>query len=445
MGTRSQLFARSPQCSRSPWRRRCSRRRIRPATDPRNGLKAGRARRRHGASGMRLVSFSPKPAQFDSVRGLTFINSDLAFRGTLRLPGQLRRLHDLGRAAIRRSRSSRRSSVHHVAGRSVDRRPPALHLRRGRRQSQRLRARAACKDTSTRTHMAGVRIFDVSNPRAPKLIKNVQTCKGSHTHTVVPSPTDKGIVYLYVSGSQGARPETELAGCKNGTDPADATNSLYPSRRHQGAARSSRAVRRSSRARASSPGSMPAAEFCVPAPPAPVAAAARGGRRGGAGAAQAGTPGAAPAPDPTPTGPRNCHDVTSYPAMHLLAAACSSYGLLVDISNPEKPVRLDAQADTNFSLLAHGRCSATTARRSSFTDEWGGGTAPMCQATSMMEMGGNTVLTIAQREEVDAARVLQDSDGAERRRRTACRTTADSFRCRGATSWCRAGTRAAST
>jgi hypothetical protein len=55
-------------------------------------------------------------------------------------------------------------------------------------------------------HMAGVRIYDVSNPRAPRLVKNVETCKGSHTHTVVPHPKDKGIVYLYVSGSQGARP-----------------------------------------------------------------------------------------------------------------------------------------------------------------------------------------------------------------------------------------------
>ena len=75
--------------------------------------------------------------------------------------------------------------------------------------------------------MAGVRIYDVSNPTAPKLIKNVQTCKGSHTHTIIPSPTDKDVIYIYVSGSQGARPETELAGCNNGTDPADETNSLF--------------------------------------------------------------------------------------------------------------------------------------------------------------------------------------------------------------------------
>src|SRR5258708_38929245 len=56
---------------------------------------------------------------------------------------------------------------------------------------------------------------------------NVQTCKGSHTHTVIPSPTDPKIVYIYVSGQQAARPATELAGCNNGTDPADPANSLY--------------------------------------------------------------------------------------------------------------------------------------------------------------------------------------------------------------------------
>ena len=95
-----------------------------------------------------------------------------------------------------------------------------------------------------------------------------------------------------------------------------------------------------------------------------------------------------------PTGPRNCHDVTAYPAMHLLAGACASYGLLVDISNPEKPVRLDAKADTNFSLW-HTAVFSNDGSKVVFTDEWGGGTSPNCQATSMMEMGGNTILTIS--------------------------------------------------
>ncbi len=94
-----------------------------------------------------------------------------------------------------------------------------------------------------------------------------------------------------------------------------------------------------------------------------------------------------------PTGPRNCHDVTAYPAAGLLAGACGSYGLLVDISNPEKPIRLDARSDTNFSLW-HTAVFSNDGKKVVFTDEWGGGTSPMCQANSMMEMGGNTILTI---------------------------------------------------
>jgi hypothetical protein len=80
--------------------------------------------------------------------------------------------------------------------------------------------------------------------------------------------------------------------------------------------------------------------------------------------------------------------------MNLLAGACASYGLLVDISNPLKPRRLDAVADTNFSLW-HTAVFSNDGKKVVFTDEWGGGTGPMCQATSMMEMGGNAILTIA--------------------------------------------------
>jgi hypothetical protein len=85
--------------------------------------------------------------------------------------------------------------------------------------------------------------------------------------------------------------------------------------------------------------------------------------------------------------------VTAYPAAKLLAGACGSYGLLVDISNPEKPKRLAAQSDTNFSLW-HTAVFSNDGKKVVFTDEWGGGTSPMCQANSMMEMGGNTILSV---------------------------------------------------
>ena len=229
-------------------------------------------------------------------------------------------------------------------------------------------------------HMAGVRIFDVSNPKAPKLVKNVQTCKGSHTHTLVPSKKDPRIIYLYVSGQQAARPETELAGCKNGTDPADPTNSLYqldiikvtldhPEQAH---------VIPGARIFTGLDGGGECKQFCAPTDP--RRAAARANR---------------PARDPAaPDGPRNCHDVTAYPEMNLLAASCSTHSIVVDISNPEKPVRLDALMDTNNFQGRHTAAFSNDGKKLIQTDEWGGGTGPMCQASSMIELGGNTVITL---------------------------------------------------
>jgi hypothetical protein len=60
----------------------------------------------------------------------------------------------------------------------------------------------------------GVRIFDISDIHNPKQVVDVQTCRGSHTHTLVVDPKDKDNVYIYVSGSAGVRPTQELGGCR---------------------------------------------------------------------------------------------------------------------------------------------------------------------------------------------------------------------------------------
>ncbi|HTI62279.1 MAG TPA: hypothetical protein VL524_02135 [Gemmatimonadaceae bacterium] len=355
--------------------------------DPRDGLKPGRYDAGTAQYGMQLVSFSPKPPAFDSVAGLRFINSDLAFRDHYVYQG------NFAGFTIWDVKNPSKPEMVAVVPCITSQGDPSIVGNLLFISAEGGGNRNDCGSQGVQNpadHMTGVRIYDVSNPRAPKLIKNVQTCKGSHTHTIIPDPKDKGVVYIYVSGSQAARPETELAGCKNGTDPADESNSLYrldiikvplahpENAEVVGGARiftglgqaAQSAARREAQANRG----------------------ARGGRGGrGGDSAQARQQGFG-RPDPS-NGPWNCHDVTSYPAIHRLAGACASYGLLVDISNPEKPVRLDAKSDTNFSLW-HTAVFSNDGSKVVFTDEWGGGTQPMCQKTSMMEMGGDAILTI---------------------------------------------------
>jgi len=355
-------------------------------TDPRSNLKTGRLDAGTAASNMRLVSFSQKPAQFDTVRGLTFINSDLSFGTHYVYQGnfagfQIWDIADPAKpvlASVVECISSQGDPL--VFG-------SLLFLSAEGAGNRNDCGKGGVSDP--KDHMAGVRIFDVSNPHAPKLVKNVQTCKGSHTYTLVPSPTDKNIIYLYVSGQQAARPATELAGCKNGTDPADMTNSLYQldiikvPLDHPEQAK----VIPGARIFTGLDPSPACMTFC-----APVTAGGGGRGRGGRGGTAADSALAAAA---LRTGPRNCHDVTSYPEMHLLLAACTNYGILVDISNPEKPFRLSAIADTNNFQGRHTAGFSNDGKKLIVTNEWGGGTSPMCQASSMLEMGGNTILTVS--------------------------------------------------
>src|SRR5213075_1247514 len=81
---------------------------------------------------------------------------------------------------------------------------------------------AASKD-----RFRGVRIFDISNIKAPKQVAAVQTCRGSHTHTLVLDPNDKENVYLYVSGTSFVRQEEELPGCSGGAPNKNPNTALF--------------------------------------------------------------------------------------------------------------------------------------------------------------------------------------------------------------------------
>jgi hypothetical protein len=333
--------------------------------DPRVGLKEGiRNTAGIASKNMRLVSYTPKPAQMDSARGLAYINSDIAFGGTYVYQGNFS-----GFTIWDVKNPAKPVEVSTVVC-ATDQGDPSIYGNLLFISAESPRSRNDCglqgvqegKDRSR-----GVRIFDVSNPRQPKLVTNVQTCRGSHTHTIVPHPTDKNTIYIYVGGSSQVRDSSEVPGCSSGTLAENPNTANYrvdiirvPLRNPEqasviGFARIFQNLPRS-------PG------------------------RGGTASSDTATGRGA-------LGPQGCHDLTSYPAYHIVAGSCGSFGLLLDVSNPEKPVRLDAKSDLNFSLW-HTAVFSNDAKRVVFTDEWGGGTSPRCRITDPLRLGGNTILSI---------------------------------------------------
>jgi hypothetical protein len=280
--------------------------------------------------------------------------------------------------------------------------------------------------------LRGIRIFDVSDIRNPEYISNVQTCRGSHTHSVLVDPKDKENVYVYVSGSAPVRPDDELPGCSSAFPDEDPNSALFRIEvikvplanpelaaivtsprifedltappRHGLAPEEQAAVDR-----AKAEGAFVAeingvetvlrgawvrqfmdqilAERNSMVPTAADSAAlrerlpemietmmaARGRVR--------------------EVGPNQCHDITLYPEIGLAGGACEGYGLLLDITDPINPVRLDAVADSNFAYW-HSATFNNDGTTVVFTDEWGGGTQAKCRATDPMEWGANAIFSI---------------------------------------------------
>jgi hypothetical protein len=223
-------------------------------------------------------------------------------------------------------------------------------------------------ETSSPERFRGVRIFDISDITRPKQIAAVQTCRGSHTHTLVTDPKDPANIYIYGSGTGQVRPGEELAGC-SGKDPnEDPNTALF----------SIDVIK--------VPLAAPAKAAIVNRPrifadekTGAIAGLEKGGDRG---------PGAQAA---RPT--NQCHDITVYPAVGLAAGACSGNGILLDISDPVHPVRLDAASDKNFAYW-HSATFNNDGTKVIFTDEWGGGTAPRCRATDQLNWGGDAIFDI---------------------------------------------------
>jgi hypothetical protein len=212
----------------------------------------------------------------------------------------------------------------------------------------------------------GVRIFDISDIRSPKQIAVVQTCRGSHTHTLVVDPKDKNNVYIYVSGTSFVRQSEELAGCSGEAPDKDPNTSLFRIdviKVPLDAPQDSKVV--------NSP-----RVFIDPRTNA-LNGLSSGGTHGKEGMEK-------------PTDSDQCHDITVYSSIGLAAGACSGNGIVLDIKDPVHPKRLDAVNDPNYSYW-HSASFSNDGKKVVFTDEWGGGLGARCRPNVPNKWGADAV------------------------------------------------------
>jgi hypothetical protein len=215
----------------------------------------------------------------------------------------------------------------------------------------------------------GVRIFDITDIRNPKQVAAVQTCRGSHTHTLVVDPNDKNNVYIYVSGTSFVRQSEELAGCSDETPDKDPNTALF----------------RIDVIKV--PLAAPQTAQVVSSPRVfmdPRTGALNGLNNGG-------THGKDGLEKPSDT--NQCHDITVYSALGLAAGACSGNGILLDIKDPVNPKRIDAVNDPNYAYW-HSASFSNDGKKVLFTDEWGGGLGARCRANDPNKWGADAIFRL---------------------------------------------------
>ena len=405
-----------------------------PASDPRNTLKAGLFDAAEFTSNLKVVSKAVSPKGF-----LGETNSDLAFTGNYVIQGNYN-----GPVVWDISNPSAPTLV--VAYECpASQNDVSVYKNLMFMSAEAMNGRIDCKpggvkDVVSKDRVRGVRIFDITNIREPKLVANVQTCRGSHTHTVLEDPKDKNNVYIYVSGSSGIRPAGEMAECVAAPS-GDANSSrlrieiikvplanpaaaavvgranifagLGAAKGH-GASAADKADMDAAKAKGAFTIMIPAMneEMILPnqmvQPVVDSIVKARGATVATAADSAAARPvvnalvtrmlaaqgmDKPPAVATTVSEGSQCHDITVYSALGLAGGACEGHGLLLDISNPIAPVRLDAVADSNFAYW-HSATFNNDGTKMLFSDEWGGGGSPKCRALDQPEWGANAIFNI---------------------------------------------------
>jgi hypothetical protein len=215
----------------------------------------------------------------------------------------------------------------------------------------------------------GVRIFDISDIQNPKQVAAVQTCRGSHTHTLVLDPNDKDNVYIYVSGTSYVRRVEELAGCSGEKPDKDPNTSLFRIDVIQVPLKAPQEAKIVSSPRV----------FIDPRSGA-INGLTSGGSHGKKGPIK-------------PEDTDQCHDITVYSAIGLAAGACSGNGIVLDIKDPVHPKRLDAVNDPNYSYW-HSASFSNDGSKIVFTDEWGGGLGARCRANDPNKWGADAIFRL---------------------------------------------------
>src|SRR5579863_2527914 len=327
------------------------------------------------------ASKMPKPLQL-VIAQLAFANSDLAFQGNHLFQGNFygMSIYDIsnpanttllttmvcpgGQGDVSVYKNLMFMSVEMPNGRldcGVQGFPPEPPKAAGHEKERRIPA--AQKD-----RFRGVRIFDISDIKNPKQVAAVQTCRGSHTHTLVQDPNDKDNVYIYVSGTSFVRQADELPGCSGEKPDKDPNTALFR---------------------------IDVIKVPVAAPQdAKVVSSPRlfiDGRTGALnGLSNGGTHGKG---GDKPEDTDQCHDITVYTAIGLAAGACSGNGILIDVKDPVHPKRVDAVNDPNYSYW-HSASFSNDGSKVVFTDEWGGGLGARCRQNDPNKWGADAIFRV---------------------------------------------------
>ena len=398
-----------------------------PKPDPRVGLKAGQFDAQEATWNMRVLSETKPSAKF-----MDKTNSDLAFSGPYAIQGSYAgyQVWDISnpKAVALKSYYYCPQSQSDV---SVYKN---LLITSGEGTAGRLDCgEGGIKDTVSKERLLGIRIYDISDIANPKSIVNVQTCRGSHTHTLVVDPNDHDNVYVYISGSSGLRSPTELAGCVSTNPTTDPNSALFrievikiplahpeqasvvssgrifdnlAKEPHHGQAPEDVKAVAEAKAQGKFTVNFLGDDFILPDRFSKYLLDSLVKSRGGTGEAtkadsdqlrrdlpemarkMIGDEGGS-----NYSTHRQCHDITVYPAIGLAGGACEGYGMLLDIHDVSHPRRLDAVSDSNFAYW-HSATFNNDGTKLLFSDEWGGGGAPKCRASDPHDWGADAIYTI---------------------------------------------------